>query len=86
MHATRTVPDHPGLHTRWKWRPTGFMTPLPPLRRPSPAGPRTRGGLQPWSSSHHHPEAGTPLRDIVGLILWLLVVLAMMLLFAEFWR
>ena len=86
MRATHALPERRLTRIHWPRRHTGFMTPLPPRRNRVRREPLEIGNtLEPWRGRDIHPEIHGPLRQIAWLILWLLVVTAMILLFAEFW-
>ena len=57
--------------------------PAPVRRRLSEE--RFQGPEEMWWGREVHPEVSGPLRGMAELILWLLAVLAMIWLFAEFW-
>ena len=84
MNATRSVSER--LLTRIKWpnQHGRYTIPLPPRRERVHGGP-VKSASELWWGSEVHPEIHGPLRSMAELILWLLAVLAMIWLFAQFW-
>ena len=84
MNATRSVSER--LLTRIKWpNQHGRNTiPLPPRRERLHGGP-VKSASELWWGREVHPEIHGSLRSMAELILWLLAVLAMIWLFAQFW-
>jgi hypothetical protein len=62
------------------------MTPLPPRRKLSQQLDERGGEWETWWGREVHPEIHGPLRQVATLILWLLIVMCLILLFAEFWQ
>jgi hypothetical protein len=84
MAALRTTPRRAHPRVRSPERPSGFVRPLPPRRERRQVMPLGTGGeWETWWGREVHPDVPGPLRHVAVLVLWLVVVMALMLLFAQ---
>ena len=85
MKTVHIAPERRVPHSRWPWRHTGFVTPLPARRERRRDEPALRTlDWEPWQRAAGYREIRGPLRGIAVLILWLIVVLCLILLMAQF--
>ena len=84
MNTTHTIPERRLTRIQSPPQHSRFTIPLPPRRERLHGGP-VKSASELWWGREVHPEIHGPLRSMAELILWLLAVLAMIWLFAQFW-
>jgi hypothetical protein len=84
MIATHRLSERRRIRIQSSAQHSRFTIPLPPRRERYHEAPSAAGN-EMWWGREVHPEIHGVLRGIAELILWMLAVLAMIWLVAEYW-